>query len=42
MPVAGALGLAERSHWGAVVLGAGALVVCVLFARIDQVWRPHG
>jgi hypothetical protein len=42
MPVAAALGLAERSRWGPLVLGAGALVVCVLFARIDQVWMPHG
>jgi hypothetical protein len=42
MPVSAALGIAERSRWGPTVLGAGALVVCVLFARIDQVWRPHG
>jgi threonine/homoserine efflux transporter RhtA len=42
MPVAAALGIAERSRWGPIVLGVGALVVCVLFARIDQVWRPHG
>lgn len=42
MPVAVALGLAERTRWGPLVLGAGALVVCVLFARIDQVWMPHG
>jgi hypothetical protein len=40
MPVTAVLGIAERSRWGPVVLGAGALVVCVLFARIDQVW--HG
>jgi hypothetical protein len=42
MPVAAALGLAERSRWGPTVFVAGALVVCVLFARIDQVWLPHG
>ncbi len=42
MPVTVVLGIAERSRWGPVVLGVGALVVCVLFARIDQVWTPHG
>lgn len=42
MPVAAALGIAERSRWGPVTVGAGALVVCVLFARIDQVWAVHG
>jgi hypothetical protein len=42
MPVAAALGIAERSRWGAVVIGVGALVVCVLFARVNQVWTPHG
>jgi hypothetical protein len=42
MPVTAVLGIAERSRWGPVVLGVGALVVCVLFARIDQVWKPHG
>lgn len=40
MPVAALLGIAEKSRWGPVVLGVGALVVCVLFARIDQVWKP--
>lgn len=42
MPVAAALGLAERSRWGPIVLGFGALVVCVLFARLDQIWSPGG
>lgn len=42
MPVAAALAIAERSKWGPVVLGVGALTVCVLFARIDQVWKMHG
>jgi hypothetical protein len=41
MPVAAALGIAERSKWGPVVVGVGALVVCVLFARVGQVWKPH-
>ncbi len=42
MPVAVALGIAERSRWGPLVFVAGALVVAVLFARIDQVWTAHG
>lgn len=42
MPVTALLGIAEKSRWGPVVLGVGALVVCVLFARLDQVWSPHG
>ena len=42
MPMAGLLALAERSRWGPIVLGVGALVVCVLFARLDQIWSPGG
>lgn len=42
MPVAGFLALAEQSRWGPVVLAFAALVVCVLFARIDQIWSPGG
>lgn len=42
MPVVAVLGLAERSRWGPVVLAVGAIVVAVLFARIDQVWTAHG
>jgi hypothetical protein len=42
MPVTVLLGLAERSRWGPVVIGVGALVVCVLFARVQQLWTPHG
>jgi hypothetical protein len=42
MPVTVALALAERTRWGSVTLGVGALVVCVLFARINQIWNPHG
>ncbi len=41
MPIAAALGWAENSRWGAVVLGVGALTVCVLLARIDQLWTPR-
>jgi hypothetical protein len=42
MPVAAALGWAEPSRWGGVVLASGALVTCVMFARINQLWSPHG
>ncbi len=42
MPVAAVLALAERSRWGPIVLGFGALVVCVLFARVNQIWSPGG
>lgn len=42
VPVAAVLALAERSRWGPIVLGFGALVVCVLFARVDQLWSPGG
>lgn len=42
VPVAGLLAHAERTRWGPVVLGAGALVVCVLFARVDQLWTRGG
>lgn len=42
MPVATALGYAEPSRWGGVVLASGALVTCVMFARINQLWSPHG
>jgi len=42
LPVAGALAWAEPSRWGSATLGFGALVACALFARINQLWRPHG
>ena len=42
MPVAAALAIAERSRWGPTVLVAGAVVVCVLFARVDQIWTARG
>ncbi|MHA3703464.1 hypothetical protein ACXR2U_14905 [Jatrophihabitans sp. YIM 134969] len=42
VPVAGFLALAEQSRWGPVVLAFGALVVCVLFARLNQLWSPGG
>jgi hypothetical protein len=42
MPAAGLIAVAERTRWGAVTLGAGALVVEVLFARVDQLWTRGG
>lgn len=42
MPVAAGFALAERSRWGPVVLAFGALVVAVLFARVNQIWSPRG
>jgi hypothetical protein len=42
MPVTAALSWAEPSRWSSVTLGTGALVTCVLFARINQLWTPHG
>ena len=42
MPVTAALSWAEPSRWGSVVLACGSLVTCVLFARVNQLWLPHG
>jgi len=42
LPVAAFLSAIEPSRWGSIVLGSGALVACVLFARIHQLWSPHG
>jgi hypothetical protein len=42
MPITAGLSWAEPTRWGAVTLAAGALVTCVLFARIDQIWSPNG
>jgi hypothetical protein len=42
LPIAAALSVAEPSRWGPVILASGALVVCVMFARIHQLWTPHG
>jgi hypothetical protein len=42
LPIAAALSVAEPSRWGPVILASGALVVCVMFARINQLWTPHG
>lgn len=42
VPVAVALAVAERTRWGAVTLGVGALVVAVLLARVHQLWTTRG
>ncbi len=42
LPVAAALGLAEPSRWGPVILASGGLVVCVMLARVAQLWHPGG
>ncbi|PZS33899.1 MAG: hypothetical protein DLM58_06755 [Pseudonocardiales bacterium] len=42
LPVAAALSWVEVTRWGSVILAAGALVTCVQFARINQLWLPHG
>jgi hypothetical protein len=42
IPITAALARIEPSRWGSVTLGSGALVACALFARINQLWTPHG
>ena len=43
LPLAVALSFMERTRWGAVIAGAGAVVVAVLTLRLQQVWTPlHG
>lgn len=42
MPVTVALSWAEPTKWGSVVMASGALVVCVLYERIHQLWSTHG
>jgi hypothetical protein len=39
VPVAGALwGLAEKSRWSTVILGASSLTVAVMLIRMWQIW----
>jgi hypothetical protein len=38
MPLVTLWALAEPTRWSTAVLAAGALVVCLLALRIDQVW----
>lgn len=40
LPLAVALAFMERTRWGAVIVGAGAVVVAVLTLRLEQVWTP--
>ncbi len=42
MPVTAVLSWAEQTKWGSVVMASGALVVCVLYERIHQLWTPSG
>ena len=42
MPVSTALAWIEPSRWGSITLASGALITCALFARINQLWTPHG
>jgi hypothetical protein len=42
LPIAAALGLAEPSRWGPVIVASGGVVVCVMLARIAQLWHPGG
>ena len=41
-PVGVVLGLAERSRWGAAVLGVICLVLPVLIVRLQQTWEGIG
>ena len=38
VPVAVVLSFMERTRWGSVIAGAGAVVVAVLTLRLQQVW----
>lgn len=40
LPAAGVLSAMERTRWGSVIAGVGALVVAVLELRLIQVWTP--
>lgn len=42
MPIAAVLSWAEPTRWGSVIMGSGALVVCVMFGRVNELWTPHG
>jgi hypothetical protein len=38
LPAVVTLSFMERTRWGAVIAGAGAIVVAVLVLRLQQVW----
>ena len=40
LPLTVGLSFMERTRWGAVIAGAGAVVVAVLVLRLQQVWSP--
>ncbi len=40
LPLTVGLSFMERTRWGAVIAGAGAVVVVVLVLRLQQVWLP--
>jgi hypothetical protein len=40
LPIAVVLSFMERTRWGAVIAGAGAIVEAVLVLRLQQVWTP--
>jgi bacteriorhodopsin len=40
LPLVAGLAFMERTRWGSVIAGAGALVVAVLVLRLQQVWLP--
>jgi hypothetical protein len=40
LPLVAVLAFLERTRWGAVIAGAGGLVIAVLVLRLQQVWLP--
>jgi hypothetical protein len=40
LPAAVVLSFLERTRWGAVIAGGGAVVTAVLVLRLTQVWSP--
>lgn len=40
LPLVTVLSFMERTRWGAVIAGAGAVVVAMLVLRLQQVWVP--
>jgi len=40
VPLAVVLSVMERTRWGAVIVGAAAVVAAVLTLRLQQVWTP--
>jgi hypothetical protein len=40
VPLVVVLSFMERTRWGSVIAGSGAVVVAVLVLRLQQVWVP--